>query len=244
MVRIHTYPSASWERQDYVAIGNDVCQALASMRIVANNIAVIEGDSHIGRWVEESGKLAHDEYALPIVLEYVPVGGVVVDAGAFIGDHTRAYLDKVGPAGVVWAFEPNPDAFRCLVHNCPEAKAFPFGLSDLAGSAGLIKNPNAGASRLSGVGGIVLVRLDDYEFRRLDFLKVDVEGMEVKALRGASDTIKRFKPVMWVEVNRGTLEKNGYEVEELWEVIGDFGYNMKLYPEGGGDQYDLLCLPR
>jgi len=211
------------------------------MKILPNNIAVIEGDTHISKWVEESGKLDHDEYALPIILEFIKDGDWVVDGGAFIGDHTRAYLDKVKASGRVFAFEPNPDAYRCLAHNCPEARCEPFGLSSLAGSAGMEKSENAGASRLSGGDSIVLVKLDDYDLPRLDFFKLDVEGMELEALKGAEKAINRFKPVMWIEINAGALAKNGVEPKDVEGWMKDHGYEIEAFPDNLGPQYDILC---
>ena len=77
-------------------------------------IAILETDNCICRFVEQSGRLDHDQNMLPIVLSYIPIGGVVIDVGAFIGDHTIAYLNKVRENGMVYAFEPYINAFECL----------------------------------------------------------------------------------------------------------------------------------
>jgi FkbM family methyltransferase len=214
-----------------------------AVKILANGIAVIEGDTHISRWVEDSGRLDHDEYALPIVLEHIHRGDWVVDAGAFIGDHTRAYRDKVGDYGHVIAFEPNPKAFECLVHNCPSVDCFNFGLSDLDGGASVHENANSGASRLVKGGSVMLVKLDDYNLPQLDFLKLDVEGWEMKALRGAEETINIHRPVMWIEINKGALEEQGAEPKDVIRFAHDYGYEVIPYPDEGGPQYDILCIP-
>lgn len=229
------------ERED-IATWEDVCQDPA-VKILDNGIAVIEGDTHISRWVEESGRLDHDEYALPIILDHIKEGDWVVDAGAFIGDHTRAYLDKVKTSGRVFAFEPNPNAFECLVHNCPEARCEPFGLSDLEGSAGLLVNENGGASRLYDGDSITIVKLDNYDLPKLDFLKLDVEGWELKALRGAESTIDIHRPVMWIEINKGALNEQGVEPKDVIKFALDYGYEVIPYPDEGGPQYDILCIP-
>jgi len=220
----------------------DVCQDPA-VKILDNGIAVIEGDTHISRWVEESGRLDHDEYALPVILEHIKEGDWVVDGGAFIGDHTRAYLDKVKNSGRVFAFEPNPKAFECLVYNCPDARCEQFGLSDLDGGAGMLESENSGASRLVEGGSVMLVRLDDYELPKLDFLKLDVEGYELKALRGAESTIDTHRPVMWIEINKGALNEQGVEPKDVIKFALDYGYEVIPYPDEGGPQYDILCVP-
>ena len=122
------------------------------MKILPNNIAVLENDSHISRWVEETGKLDHDEYSLPIILKHIKEGDYVVDAGAFIGDHTVAYVKAVGSTGRVYAFEPNLSAYECLVYNCPSAITIKAGLSNKPSSQFLSVAENAGASRISACG--------------------------------------------------------------------------------------------
>ena len=84
---------------------------------IFNGIALLKEDQCICRFVRESGRLDHDQNMLPLVLEYIPIGGVVIDIGAFIGDHTIAYSNKVGNNGAVHAFEPSENAFECLSIN-------------------------------------------------------------------------------------------------------------------------------
>lgn len=213
------------------------------MRILPNGIAVIEGDTHISKWVIESNRLDHDQYALPIILEHICEGDWVVDAGAFIGDHTKAYLEAVGDSGSVFAFEPNPEARECLAHNCPDAEILPFGLSDLDVEVGMVENENRGASRLVEGQGIYLVKLDDYHLPQLDFLKLDVEGYELRALRGARKTIEVHMPTMWIEINEGALAWHHTTGKEVMDWVEALGYEVKAYPNDKADQYDILCLP-
>ena len=71
------------------------------MKITKEGIAILENDTHISKWVEESGKLDHDQNDIPLILKYINEGDTVVDCGAFIGDHTIAYLNRrsVNPEG-------------------------------------------------------------------------------------------------------------------------------------------------
>ncbi len=217
------------------------------MKLLPNNLAVIEGDTHISKWVEESGKLAHDEYSLGIILPNINEGDFVVDAGAFIGDHTIAYLEKVGASGAVYAFEPNPKAFECLVHNCPKAVSMPYGLSDKRGEYVYSKSSNAGAGHLGGAGieKVVVLDLDSINLKKLNFFKLDVEGHEISALRGARQTIEAYRPMLWVECNSNALYRQGESLEGLLEYISDeLKYDMEPHPEPNRFQYDILCRPR
>ena len=68
---------------------------------------LIEGGSHTDAWAEMAGRLDHDQNSLPMIMPYIPIGGVAVDGGSYTGDWTIAMLEQVGPAGQVHAFEPN-----------------------------------------------------------------------------------------------------------------------------------------
>jgi FkbM family methyltransferase len=218
-----------------------------SMKILPGGIAVLKNDSHISAWVEESGRLDHDQYALPIILQYISEGDTVVDVGAFIGDHTIAYENAVGKSGVVMAFEPNPDAFACLKRNCHHAIKFNIGLSDHHHDGSMTTHENAGKCRVSAdIEGTSLARLaplDQWNLVRLNFLKIDVEGFEIRVLRGAEKTIRRHKPIMWIEVNKSALNDQGTSPSELLAWIHHLGYSTTPYPEEG-DQYDVLCEAR
>lgn len=216
------------------------------MKLLPNNIAVIEGDTHISKWVEDSGKLAHDDYSLSFILPNIKEGDLVVDAGAFIGDHTIAYLDKVGVSGAVYAFEPNPKAFECLVHNCPRAVNMPYGLSDKRGEFVYSKSSNAGAGHLGGAGieKVSVIDLDSVNLKKLNFFKIDVEGYEIAALKGARKTIEAYRPMMWIECNNGALHRQGESVESLLSYLTDeLKYGFEPHPEPNPFQYDILCRP-
>lgn len=215
------------------------------MKILPNGIAVIEGDTHISQWVIDTHRLDHDEYTLGLVLPHIEEGAWVVDAGAFIGDHTTAYIKKAGPKGKVFAFEPNPAAYSCLCHNCPEAVTFNCGLSDKDATVNYSHNENAGAGHIEfKAGSVKLVTLDSLNLRRCDFLKIDIEGCEYEALLGAQETIARCRPFMWIEVNEGALARRSSTPEKLLCLIEkQYGYKTNPYPPEQGPQYDILCTP-
>lgn len=220
------------------------CIKLSAMKILPSGIAVLEEDTHISKWVEESGRLDHDEYALPIILEFIKEGDHVVDAGAFIGDHTIAYLKAVGESGKVVAIEPNPQAYECLCHNCQDALCLNLAIGDKEESLDFSISSNVGASHLSSENGsVIVVTLDSLLFPKLDFLKIDVEGFELKALQGAKKTIAHYLPTMWIEINSTALSRQGCRPADVIRWVIDMGYEVEPFPDEGGDQYDILCLP-
>ncbi len=223
------------------------------MKILPNGIAVIDGDEGISKWIEKHGRLDHDQWLLKRVLPYIPEGGVVVDGGAFIGDHTVAYAAKVGLTGTVHAMEPNPIAFECLKHNTknlPQVKRYGEALTHHESTVWIEPNPNSGATRITlkqdpfatSRGG---EPLDRYQLETVHFIKLDLEGFECEALLGAWETIKRCRPVMLIEVNEGALEAAGSSSDELLGLLTVLRYSFDniLNEPMTGPQFDILCKP-
>lgn len=223
-----------------------------STKILPFGVMVIDGDTHVSKWVEDSGKLRIAEKYLKSFQKYVPIGGTVVDAGAMIGDHTATYADWVGKEGSVIAFEPNPEAFECLRHNTQgmhQVSLNRCGLSNEPAWTSMSIDQNAGASHINLARhdeSVRVVPLDDFGLRNLDFFKLDIEGFEMKALIGAKNTILRLRPVMLIEVNEGALIRADSSRSELVKLIQDYGYTWSITEAGinwSDPQYDVLCIP-
>ncbi|WP_088625887.1 FkbM family methyltransferase [Oceanicola sp. 22II-s10i] len=156
----------------------------------------------------------------------------IVEVGANIGNHVVWYARHLD-AGRIYPVEPNPEALRLLDANI-EANAIGdridrrgWGLGAGAGEGRFVTQTdnadNLGATRLVAAadGGIETRSLDVLLGQdRVDFIKIDAEGMELDVLQGAEALIARDKPVIWVEVLRpnimgfvqGWCRKSGYRV--------------------------------
>ena len=155
-----------------------------------------------------------------------------LDIGANIG-LTSLYLTAVGSDVEVFAFEPSPNAFRYLQKNIERNRSrlrggqvtpVQLALMDRKGTAAFADLPTfvAGSHVLEtsathpyavGLAPIQVecMTLDDYvdsrPWRRLDLIKVDVEGCEEKVLRGATRTLARFSPLVLFEFNGWFLKE-------------------------------------
>lgn len=217
------------------------------MKITKEGIAVLENDSHISKWVEEEGRLDHDQNALPRILPHIKQGSVIFDIGAFIGDHTIAYAQK----GQVHAFEPNDSAFECLQYNMNGENAVcrNIALSDIVHKYQMVEpNDNIGMASVKSTGILLTSTIDiyckDYGIMP-DFIKIDAEGYELKILKGGEETIKTNKPVLILEVNEYALTQAGTSRSELFEYLDKLGY---IYSDIYGEQlenlhkqFDIIC---
>lgn len=215
------------------------------MKILPNGIAVLEHDTHLSRWVEQQGRLCVEGAVYDCILPLISKGSTVIDAGAFLGDHTIAYADKVGPGGRVFAFEPNPKSFGCLVHNMKErpwVQCFNAALGNCRMPLSLVENPNVGAGYVVPGDGPRSKLIDDLQLEQCDFIHLDVEGFELFALQGGIATLSRLKPILVLEVNAGCLDRCGLTEADLFRFLSSLGYSWK--PMGihySKEQYDIIA---
>lgn len=218
------------------------------MRLTKEGIAIIDRDTHISKWVEESGRLDHDQNALPRILPHIKEGGIIFDIGAYIGDHTQAYVEK----GIVYAFEPNPEAFECLKHNIAgTAILCPIALSDKVHGYEIdCTIDNVGMARIIKGKAKRTTTIDIFCKKNNvlpDFIKIDVEGNEVNVLNGGRETILNSLPTMVIEVNEGALVNFGTSRNELFKLLDDLGYGyVDIYGRPLSElsiQFDILARP-
>lgn len=169
-------------------------------------------DAFIGRSLDLYGEFSEGEAGL--FRQLVRPGAWVVEAGANIGALTLPIAQAAGPAGRVLAYEPQQALWELLRDNLAsnglvQAEA---RRAALGSAAGVIRIPpvnydaggNFGGVSLGGESGdqVAVETIDGLAPVRLDFLKIDVEGMEHAVLTGGAVTIRRARPILYVENDR------------------------------------------
>jgi FkbM family methyltransferase len=147
-------------------------------------------------------------------------GDSVIDGGACMGDTAAVFSAAVGGSGKVYAFDPVADHLAILDYNAkqspiPNVVPMPFGLSH----KNVIAEPivlNQYAPGFSARTSEVPLRSLDFlvntgEIEKIDFIKLDVEGAEMECLRGARDSIRRFKPKLAISLY--------HKPNDLFEII-------------------------
>lgn len=202
--------------------------------VIRKGMAVLDGNDMLSRQVEADG-WSNISLAIDLVAPLLKPGDTVVDAGAALGDHTVNYLKAVGENGNVIAFEPHPEFFKCLQINCPQALAFNCFLWDSDSDAMCLfeESGNVGASCAVPAnanhtyGPISTKTLDSLELLRLDMLKMDCEGTEVRCLRGARETIQRCRPKIVAEVQEWMLVRQNSTPQQFYDLLSEMGYDWR-----------------
>jgi len=197
----------------------------------ATRFAVDNPDDHI-----QAHHVRGEFYELPSLITHsqlIPMHGTVLDIGANLGNHTLFYAQHTW-AGRIYSFEPNPRARHLLARNIAANDGYravidleyaPLAISSAKGRLKAVEpHPNnlGGTQFVPSEDGIEGARLDDLNFQgHIAFIKIDVEGGELRVLAGGSSLIRRFRPVISVEIaERNETEFWEWMRENRYQVIG------------------------
>jgi FkbM family methyltransferase len=207
--------------------------------------------SHIEAQLFWQGAQEADRSAVSWLKRLLPEDGVFFDIGANIGSFTLVAAKRVR-FGKVHAFEPCRKHLERLHHNIAlngftNVYVNSFALSDVNGQAVLhIPEAKAGMSNSGEAslyrtdGGdciwepetVRTVRLDDYrnsaQIRRLDLVKMDVEGGEVSVLEGGMETFESLRPAVIQEINLEHLRAAGRSAEDILAIWNRLNYRVEV----------------
>lgn len=156
-----------------------------------------------------------------------------VDIGCHIGSSLSQLL-KLAPRGHHTAFEPIPNKAEWLRRRFPEVEVFEVALADRAGEATFYVN-----TKLTGFSGLQrhgedaehealtvrTARLDELlGDRRVDYIKLDVEGGELRVLQGATGVLERWHPRVLFECTQSSLAAHGITAEDFFGFLESQGY--------------------
>lgn len=180
-------------------------------------------------------------------------GAIAIDCGANIGVHTIEWAKRMTGWGIVLAFEAQEQIYYALagniaINNCFNARAFHRAVTDQLGTM-KIPSPNYFAAASFGslelkkrentefIGQIIdysegsmvpvqTTTLNSYNLPRLDFIKMDVEGMELDALAGSAKCIATHHPILLVETVKTDKSKLRAWLERFDYSVFDVGMNF------------------
>ena len=183
-----------------------------------------------------------EPYFLLPLADHIRPGSTVLDVGAHIGSITVPMARLVGPAGRVYAFEPQRKIFSELVHNLRLnglGQAVPLRYAVGAENAIVEMDPAlTEEGRVAvGKGGdrAELRTLDSFGFSDVSLIKIDVEGFELEVLRGAEALIRRERPTLIVEIREVDEERDA-----TFRKLDELGYARRKISHAD----DYLAWPR
>lgn len=249
VVKMHLDLASSW-RELRNNITNSLEYSTVNGVIDRWMVAPVFGDQRL-LWVNMHDRFvstacASDAYEpdnSEVFRRLVRPGEVVVDLGGNVGWFTMLANTLVGPTGHVYTFEAHPIIAgylrRTIELNRQSANItlYEAAVWDAPGMTHLrweVDARNPGGSylvpdensplRVEG-SAVRLMTVDSVGLKRVDFIKLDIEGAEPKALAGAATLLSTQRPTILTEVHGPQLEKvSGSSVEAYFKLLSDFGY--------------------
>ncbi len=176
---------------------------------------------------------------------YVPADTSVIDVGANVGFYTRHFIRWVTGSGQVIAIEPDRDNFmqlRRTVERSGKAAVAHLVEAAAAESSGplrLLRNPlHPGDHRIADEGiEIPGCSIDDLlrglYWPTVSLVKIDVQGAEQRVLRGARETLERFRPALFIEIDDQALSRSGASAAQLLQELSSNGYRAFALADDG-----------
>lgn len=181
-----------------------------------------------------------EPHCLPYLRGCANKGGTIVDVGANIGFYTLESSLAVGPTGRVISIEAAPPHVEALRKNIQlngmrNVSLVEVAVGDSVGEATLAlpRGGNLGMFTLGPVNSdepysVALRPMDDLlaeqGIHSIDLIKMDIEGSEYRALRGAAKTLARYKPALLIELNEVALHRRGSSAREIKDLLSEAGY--------------------
>ena len=187
----------------------------------------------------------YEKLEAKIMEEKIKVGNITVDVGANIGLHTLNMARIVGNTGRVFAFEPDPSNFEILrknvkINNYQNIILEQKACADKHGRTTLYQSDHPGMHRVfpqtkqaKGQVQVELTSLDKYFIDsnladKINFIKIDVEGLEFSVLKGMKNILKNNKKIkiLFEFMPKNTMEA-GFTPIELLNYLTS--YDFKLF---------------
>jgi FkbM family methyltransferase len=210
----------------------------------------------------------HHRELLPLLRPLIPEDAIVFDVGAHAGQFAKLFA-RLAPRGFVYAFEPGSYARAILrtairFNRITNVAILPMALGERCSVARLtlpVKRSGSYGFGLAHLGtgtdaaeieAVAVATLDAVvdalQLSRLDFIKADIEGHELRMIEGARATLARLKPALFIEMNEAHLARAGDSLAAAWRTLGDLGYRpfeftQERKPAAAPREGDILWLP-
>lgn len=169
-------------------------------------------------------------------------GDIVLDVGSNIGFYLLNFSFRVLPGGRVFGFEPHPVSYKKLQTNLSAGinkniTVSHMALGDTSGFVEpyIVRESNLGMNRVKvtseqNSNRVPLTTLDlfvaENGLSQVNVIKIDVEGFEEYVLRGALQTIRKFKPIMHIEIDDENLQAQASSAQKIIDLLSDGTYTL------------------
>jgi FkbM family methyltransferase len=194
----------------------------------------------------------YDYDEMNFLLRYLQEEDSFLDIGANVGIYTLLAAYKI-QSGSIYSFEALPKNYSRLaenlnLNNFQQVKSFAIAVSDSTGSIAL--NLAEGDSMpfitTTTTDNSIIVPtntldncLQDQEVNNLTLAKIDIEGAEILAFKGATSLLKQQRPYVWILEINDTVNHFGHQKKDVVNFLQDYGYGLYSYNAKTNEVYTV-----
>ena len=219
--------------------------AVAKLR--SGSLAEITENDHLQLLLYYCGEF--EPQCVELMKKHIGADSIVLDVGANIGVYTIEAAKAVGAKGRVVAIEASPGHIKTLKKNVAlngfqnvNIVSSAVGEAEGVATLTLPDGANRGMFTLGTVAGSIsttvnIRRIDDilkeHGIETVNFIKMDIEGSELGALKGAIETLKRCHPAILIELNEAALRGCGTSSNEVKSLLSSLNYKGSMIGPNG-----------
>lgn len=220
---------------------------------ISAEFAIFNPSDVVQSW--QASGVFYEFIELELMRQYFP-GGVFVDVGGNVGNHTIFFALQKNCSKVI-TFEPNLTALRILKTNLAlndlqdrvDVRPYGLGSSESSatletpehnlGGASILRSSEQELSHITDGGNTILIKIGDNVMGQdvPAFIKIDIEGFEFECLKGLRKTIVSHKPILFIELD----DKNYKQVEQFFS---ETNYKIIARPSRYGTSTNIIAMSK
>lgn len=188
----------------------------------------------------------HEPLTTSLIIKKLRKGMHCIDIGSNIGYYAILESSKIGDNGLVWSIEPSPQNFKTLSKNIilnqrKNIKCYNIAIGDENGKIDFVISEKSNWSKIKNkidhiengdkIIQVDIMTLDSFsqknEIKKVDLLRMDVEGYERNIIEGSMNFLEKFKPILMIEVHKMIIGNN--RTNELLEKLQKMNYECEYF---------------
>jgi FkbM family methyltransferase len=206
------------------------------------------------------------------MLSYIKEGDIIIDVGTNIGCSVMNFALKTGSDGKIYGFEPDIINYnQCKKHinlnKFENISLYNIGIGNNSGKYNLIiDDPNNRGTNKISINDkskikkesieVLITTIDEWvlknKIEKINVIKIDVEGFDLKVIEGAEETIKKYNPILFVELDNNNLLKVNDSAVKLIHKLNQLNYECReiisnqlidtSYTNFENCHFDIICI--
>ena len=188
----------------------------------------------------------HEPLTTSLIIKKLTKGMNCIDIGSNIGYYAILESSKIGDNGLVWSIEPSPQNFETLSKNVilnqrKNIKCYNIAIGDENGKIDFLISEKSNWSKIKNkidhiengdkIIQVDIMTLDSFseknEIKKVDLLRMDVEGYERNIIEGSMNFLEKFKPILMIEVHKMIMGNN--RTNQFLEKLQKMNYECEYF---------------